>query len=415
MTHSCRINLQEVSLFCEEQREGSMKNITLFSQILQQIDRNIFQKSVYQYQTDKHNKGINSWTHLTAMLFCHLSKSQSIREITNGLLSASGNLNHMGIQGKCPSRSSLSYINEHRDWRMFREFYFLLKEDLQNKGHLGRKKFRKIKRKIYMLDSTVISLCLKVFDWAKYRQEKGAIKLHTLLDYDGCMPSYLFMTEGRQSDIKHAQYMTLPKKSVVVADRGYQDFSMLFNWDKNNIYFVIRLKKSINYKMIKELPVNKNDDDKILKDEMIMLTESGTNNDYPKAIRRVAVYDKTNDKVIELITNNLTWTASTIAELYKQRWMVEIFFKELKQHLKIKSFIGTNENAMWVQIWTALISLLLLRYLKEIAKYNWSLSNLIAFLRMNLFVKILLTEWLNNPFKPPEDLSFNSRQQILFL
>ena len=415
MTHSCRINLQEVSLFCEEQREGSMKNITLFSQILQQIDRNIFQKSVRQYQTDKHNKGINSWTHLVAMLFCHLSKSQSIREITNGLLSASGNLNHMGIQAKCPSRSSLSYINEHRDWRMFREFYFLLKEKLQSNGHLERKKFKKIKRKIYLLDSTVISLCLKVFDWAKYRQEKGAIKLHTLLDYDGCMPSYLFMTEGRQADIKHAQYMLLPKKSVVVADRGYQDFSMLFNWDKNNIYFVIRLKKSINHKMIKELPVNKNDDDKILKDEMIMLTESGTNNDYPKAIRRVAVYDKTNDKVIELITNNLTWTASTIAELYKQRWMVEIFFKELKQHLKIKSFIGTNENAMWIQIWTALISLLLLRYLKEIAKYNWSLSNLIAFLRMNLFVKILLTEWLNNPFKPPEDFSLNSRQQLLFL
>lgn len=415
MTHSCRINLQEVSLFCEEQREGSMKNITLFSQILQQIDRNIFQKSVSQYQTDKHNKGINSWTHLVAMLFCHLSKSQSIREITNGLLSASGNLNHMGIQGKCPSRSSLSYINEHRDWRMFREFYFLLKEKLQSNGHLERKKFKKIKRKIYLLDSTVISLCLKVFDWAKYRQEKGAIKLHTLLDYDGCMPSYLFMTEGRQADIKHAQYMLLPKKSVVVADRGYQDFSMLFNWDKNNIYFVIRLKKSINHKMIKELPVNKNDDDKILKDEMIMLTEPGTNNDYPKAIRRVAVYDNTNDKVIELITNNLTWTASTIAELYKQRWMVEIFFKELKQHLKIKSFIGTNENAMWIQIWTALISLLLLRYLKEIAKYNWSLSNLIAFLRMNLFVKILLIEWLNNPFKPPEDFSFNSRQQLLFL
>jgi hypothetical protein len=115
------------------------------------------------------------------MLFCHLSKAQSIRKITNGLLSASGNLNHLGIQGKCPSRSSLSYINEHRDWRMFREFYFLLKDDIQNKGHLGRKKFKKIKRKIYMLDSTVISLCLKVFDWAKYRQEKGAIKLHTIL------------------------------------------------------------------------------------------------------------------------------------------------------------------------------------------------------------------------------------------
>jgi len=391
-----------------------MKNITLFSQILQQIDRNIFHKAVEQYQTDKHSKGINSWTHLTAMLFCHISKAQSIREINKGLLSASGDLNHLGRQGKSPSRSSLSYINEHRDWRMFREFYFLLKENLQDKGHLEREKFKKIKRKIYMLDSTVISLCLKVFDWAKYRQEKGAIKLHTLLDYDGCMPSYLFMTEGRQADVKHAQYMLLPKKSVVVADRGYQDFSMLYDWDKNDIYFVIRLKKSINHEMIKEFPLKESDNNKILKDELIRLTEEETKEHYPKTIRRVAIYDEKNKKTIELITNNLTWTASTIAELYKQRWMIETFFKELKQHLKIKSFIGTNENAMWIQIWTALITLLLLRYLKEIAKYAWSLSNLIAFLRMNLFVKIILMEWLNNPFKPPEDFSLTNRQESLF-
>lgn len=391
-----------------------MNNITLFSQILQKIDRNLFHQAVSQYQTDKHNKGINSWTHLITMLFCHLSKSQSIREITNGLLSISGNLNHLGIQGKSPSRSSLSYINEHRDWRMFREFYFLLRESLQKNGYLKRKKFKNIKRKIYMLDSTVISLCLKVFDWAKYRQEKGAVKLHTLLDYDGCMPSYLFMTEGRQADVKHAHYMLLPKRSVVVADRGYQDFSMLYDWNNNDIYFVIRLKKSINHEMIKELPLSKTDNDKILTDELIMLTEEDTKKHYPKPIRRVAVYDDKNDKVIELITNNLTWTASTIAELYKQRWMVEIFFKELKQHLKIKSFIGTNENAMWIQIWTALITLLLLRYLKELATYDWSLSNLIAFLRMNLFVKIILIDWLNNPFIPREDNSIKSLQGSLF-
>lgn len=401
-------------MLCKEQREGSMKNITLFSQILQQINRNIFHKAVEKYQPDKHSKGINSWTHLTAMLFCHISKAQSIREITNGLLSAAGNLNHLGIQGKTPSRSSLSYINEHRDWRMFREFYFLLKEDIQHNGYLKRTNFKRIKRKIYMLDSTVISLCLKVFDWAKYRQEKGAIKLHTMLDYDGCMPSYLFMTAGKQSDVKHAQYILLPKRSVIVADRGYQDFSMLNDWDKNDIYFVIRLKKSINHEMTKELQPRDTDNEKILKDELIRLTEDATKAEYPKTIRRVAVYDEKNDNTIELITNNLTWTASTIAELYKQRWMVEIFFKELKQHLKIKSFIGTNQNAMWIQIWTALISLLLLRYLKEIAKYAWSLSNLIAFLRMNLFVKIMLTEWLDNPFKPPEDFSLNNRQEELF-
>jgi hypothetical protein len=222
------------------------------------------------------------------------------------------------------------------------------------------------------------------------------------------------MTEGRQVDVKHAHYMLLPKKSVVVADRGYQDFSMLSDWSKRDIYFVIRLKKSINHEMIKEFPLKENDNKNILKDELIELTEQESKDHYPKAIRRVAVYDETNKKVIELITNNLTWTASTIAELYKQRWMIEIFFKELKQHLKIKSFIGTNENAMWIQIWTALITLLLLRYMKETAKYGWSLSNLIAFLRMNLFVKILLLEWLNNPFKPREDFSLNFRQQELF-
>jgi hypothetical protein len=391
-----------------------MNNITLFSQILQQLDRNLFHKCVIKYQTDKHSKGINSWTHLTTMLFCHLSKAQSLREITNGLLSTCGNLNHLGIQGKCPSRSSLSYINEHRDWQMFREFYFVLFEELHRKGYLRRKKFKEIKRKIYMLDSTVISLCLKVFDWAKYRQEKGAIKLHTLLDYDGCLPSYLFMTEGKQADVRHAHYMTLPKRSVVVADRGYQDFSMFYSWNNDDIYFVIRLKKSINHEMLEELPLGKNDRGNILKDELITLTEEDAKRHYPKPIRRVVLYDAKNDKVIELLTNNLTWTASTIAELYKQRWMVEIFFKELKQHLKIKSFIGTNENAMWIQIWTALISLLLLRYLKDLAKYNWSLSNMIAFLRMNLFVKIVLKDWLDNPFNPREDFSTNVLQENLF-
>jgi hypothetical protein len=297
----------------------------------------------------------------------------------------------------------------------------MLMKELQQRGYLRRKKFKKIKRKIYMLDSTVISLCLKVFDWAKYRQEKGAIKLHTLLDYDGCMPSYLFMSEGRQADVKHARYMLLPKKSVVVADRGYQDFTMLYDWNNNDICFVIRLKKSINHEMIKELPLSENDNNNILKDELISLTEEDTKENYPKPIRRVAVYDKQNDKVIELLTNNLTWTASTIAELYKQRWMIEIFFKELKQHLKIKSFIGTNENAMWIQtylpdrqVWTALITLLLLRYLKELANYEWSLSNMIAFLRMNLFVKIILKDWLDNPFNPREEISDKTLQGSLF-
>ena len=391
-----------------------MVNVTLFSQILNLIDRNLFTKTVEKYKTDKHSKGINSWTHLVSMLFCHLSKAQSIREITNGLMSITGNLNHLGIQGKTPKKSSLSYINSSRDWQMFREFYFKLLEHLQNQGYFGRKKFRKIKRKIYLLDSTIISVCLKVFDWAKYRQEKGAIKLHTMLDYDGCLPKYIYMSEGKQSDVKHAQYMLMPRKSVIVADRGYQDFDMFYQWNKDEIYFVVRLKDQIKYEQIKELALPEGKDEHIIKDETIRLTGDDTEELYPDKLRRVVIYIRKGDRKIELITNNFSWTASTIAELYKQRWMIEIFFKELKQHLKIKSFIGTSENAMWIQIWTAMISLMMLRYLKEIAKYGWSLSNLIAFLRMNLFVKIELIGWLNNPFKPPEDFSMESRQINLF-
>ena len=389
-------------------------NITLFSQILQQVNRKYFKESVKLYKTDKHTKGINSWTHLVSMLFLHLAKANSIREVTNGLKSITGNLNHLGIDHKTPSKSSLSYINCHRDWRVFRDFYFTLKNDLQNRGFLKRKMFNEIDKKIYLLDSTIISLCIKVFDWATYRKQKGAVKLHTLLDYDGLMPSYLFMTKGSQADVKHAQYMNMPPHSVIVADRAYEDFKMLSSWNKEDIDFVLRLKKSINYRSILERELPEENQQNILIDEEIELKEENTRNKYPKKLRRVAVFDQVNNQTIELITNNFIWTASTIAELYKQRWQIEIFFKELKSHLKIKSFIGTNENAMFIQIWTALISLLLLKHLRNIAKHPWALSNLIAFLRMNLFVKISLNQWLDEPFHPPDYYVTKAEQLNLF-
>lgn len=391
-----------------------MVNVTLFSQILQHIDRNIFTRVVEKYSTDKHNKGINSWTHLITMLFCQFAKCQSLRETTNGLLSILGNLNHLGIQRKSPSKSSLSYINATRDWQMFREFFLLQYEDFQKRGYFARKKFKGIKKKIFMLDSTIINVCIKIFDWAKYTKEKGAIKLHTLLDYDGCMPKYVHMTEGKKADVKHANYMLLPEGSVIVADRGYIDFKMLYGWKTEKITFVIKLKDSIKYDQVEEFSLPEQRDQHILKDEKIKLTGVDTKELYPEYLRRVVVYSETEKADVQIITNNFYWTASTIAELYKQRWQIETFFKELKQHLKIKSFLGTTENAMWIQIWTALITLLLLKYLKEISKYGWSLSNLIAFLRMNLFVKIPLTEWLDHPFRPPEDFSMKNRQECLF-
>jgi hypothetical protein len=391
-----------------------MTNVTLFSQILQEINRQKFNKLVEKYSTDKHNKGINSWTHLVTMLFSQFAKCNSLRETTNGLLSISGNVNHLGIQKKTPSKSSLSYINSTRNWQIFRALFYGLYEDFQSRGYFKRKKFKLIKKKIFMLDSTIISLCLKVFDWAKYRKEKGAIKLHTLLDYDGCMPKYLHMTAGRQADVKHADYMLMPRGSVIVADRAYIDFKMLNRWNKEEIIFVTKLKSSLKYEQLEEYSLPGERDQHIIKDEKIKLTGEDTKNFYPEALRRVVVFSETSEDTIEIITNNFSWTASTVAELYKQRWSIEIFFKELKQHLKIKSFLGTTENAMWIQIWTALIALLLMKYLKEKAKYAWSLSNLIAFLRMNLFVKNVLADWLNNPFHPPDDLSTDKRQLELF-
>ena len=373
-------------------------NLTLFSQLLQEVSRKEFRKSVNLYQTDKHSKGINSWTHLVTMLFLHLAKANSIREVTNGLKSITGNLNHLGIEHKTPSKSSLSYINGHRDWHMFREFYFSLKNELQGRGYLKRKMFNEIDKKIYLLDSTVISLCIKIFDWAKYRKQKGAVKLHTLLDYDGLMPSYLFMTKGSQSDVKHAQYMTMPKGSVIVADKAYEDFKMLYSWDKDDIDFVLLLKKSINYNSIVERELPTDNEQNILIDEEIELTEEKTYNNYPKKLRRITLFDEKNNRTLEFITNNFIWTATTIAELYKQRWQIEIFFKELKSHLKIKSFIGTNENAMFIQIWTALIAILLIKYMKLRSQVNWSLSNLIAMLRFNLFTYRDLWKWLQNPY-----------------
>jgi hypothetical protein len=392
-----------------------MVNVTLFSQILQYIPRGKFSSVVQKYQTDKHSKGINSWTHLVTMLFFHFAKTNSVRDTSNGLRSITGNANHLGIQKMVPSRSSISYINEHRNWQMFRELYLQLKEDFQRDGlYLQRKKFKEISRKIYMLDSTVITLCLKVFDWATYRNQKGAIKLHTLLDYDGCLPTYVCMTKGSQSDVKHSQYMILPAHSVVVMDRGYQSFRMYWQWAERDIYFVTRLKETINYISLEERELPIGSAENIMKDEIIELKEEDTKKDYPDKLRRVAVYVKEQNRIIIILTNNFSWTAETVAELYKQRWSIEIFFKELKQHLKIKSFIGTNENAMWIQIWTAMITMLLLRYMREIAKYSWNLSNLVGFIRINLFVKMDLLLWLNKPFWP-QNHEPNMQEQLQFL
>lgn len=379
-----------------------MINVTLFSQVLQIIPRDILKKITNQHGSDKHSKGIDTWNHLVSMLFCHFGKVNSLRDISNGMKVAGGNLNHLGV-GRAACKSSLSYINSKRDWKVFQDFYYVLLDHLTGLHKFQRKPGIKLKRKIFLLDSTTIPLCLKVFDWAKFRTKKGAVKVHTLLDYDGCLPSYLYVSDGRMHDVKAAREIPLPSGSVVVMDKAYVDFKWLNVLDSTGVFFVTRAKANMKYRVVSSHKVTPADKEWLLEVKDIALTGLNSKGHYPDLLRLVRIWDEENDMELTFLTNNLSWTASTVADLYKARWDIEIFFKQIKQHLKIKSFIGTTQNAVMIQIWTAMITMLLLTYLKAKAKFAWHLSGMITFLRLNLFVKMNLWNWLNKPFdKPPE-------------
>lgn len=390
-----------------------MTNYTLFSQIIGLLDRKSFKKLVSDKQTDKYNKGFNSWNHLVSMLFCHFAKSTSVRDISNGLRSATGNLNHIGVS-KAPSKSTIGYQNQRRDYSLFQDFYFQLAKQLGQQTKNKRTKL-KIKAPVYLLDSTTIPLCLSLFDWAKFRTSKGAIKLHTLLDYDSKLPVYVNITDGKVGDNKGAKSIPLQAGSVIVADRYYNDFPMLNIWDSRGVSFVIRHKDNLKYKVLKERELPKKHAQHIMVDQEIELANTQSNKKYPKILRRVAVWDEKNQQVIELITNNLKWSGQTIGQLYKERWQIEIFFRDIKQLLHIKTFIGTSENAVRIQLWTALITILLLRFMKIKAEYNWHLSNLVAFIRLNCFVKIELYRWLNQPYKQKPNPPPKYKQGVLNL
>lgn len=376
-----------------------MNNISFFKQILNIIPHEIIQKAVKTHQSDSYSKGLTTYVQMLSMIFCQLSKSNSLREIEYGMQSTLGDWNHLGIKSIIPKRTNLSYNNQKRDHVVFRDIYLGLLKYYQQTGELTRKKFNEINKKIYILDSSMICLSLKLFDWATYQVTKGAIKLHTMLDYDGCMPSYLFIRPGVYSDISFARNLILPKNTLIMMDRGYQDFDLFYQWHCQGVTFVTRLKGGILHEQVRELPLDQNDNENILVDEIIKLTGKDSSTNYPEELRRLVIYDEKNKDLVEVLTNNFSWTAQTISELYRARWNIETFFRYIKQNLKIKSFLGRSENAVFTQIWTALITFLLLTILKNRSKYKWHLSNLIHFIRLNLFNKFDLYEWLDNPIR----------------
>jgi hypothetical protein len=366
---------------------------SIFSQLLQLFPRTKFQEAVKKTKAERHARGFTCWGQFVSMLFCQLGRAHSLREITGGLKTCEGKLKHLGITA--PSHSTLAYANQHRPWELYQTIFLQLLGHCQSQV-TGKKKFR-FKNKLVSLDSSIIDLSVTLFDWAKFRRTKGAVKLHLLLDHDGYLPSFAVITEGKVADVKAARQFTFAPGTILVDDRGYNDYDLFGRWTAQGVFFVTRLKTNALYEVVGERPAPQNRN--ILKDELIELRGTNAQEKCPYPLRLITFYDPESDKVFLFITNHMNLGASTIAAIYKDRWQIEIFFKALKQNLKIKTFVGTSANAVKIQIWTALIAILILRFLQLRSVFRWSLSNLVALLRMNLFTHRNLWAWLDQPFE----------------
>ena len=368
---------------------------SIFGQLLHVFPKSEFYSAVKETQSEKGAKGFTCWSQFVAMLFCQLGQARSLREITGGLSSCLGKLKHLGIDS-APSRSTLAYANEKRPWQLYEKvFYQLL---YKCRAIAPKKKFR-FKNRLFSLDASVIDLCASLFDWATFRRTKGAVKLHLLLDHDGYLPVFAHITEGSVHEVTIAQGLSFPRGSIVVCDRAYTDYALFARWTNEGVFFVTREKGNADYEVVgmREVPGHRN----ILRDETIVFRGRHSNRRYPFALRRIEVWNEEKEERIVLLTNHFFFGPTTIAAAYKDRWQIEIFFKTITQNLKIKTFVGTSPNALKTQIWTALIAILLLKYLKFRSSFGWSLSNLVAMLRYNLFTYRDLWAWIDSPYEVP--------------
>jgi hypothetical protein len=372
---------------------------SIFSQLLKLFPRTEFEGFVKEHKAERHARGFTCWGQFVAMLFCQLARAHSLREICQGLAACEGKLKHLGLSDS-PKRTTLAYANGHRPWEVYRDqFYALLGrcEQAVRPGH----KFR-FRNKLVSLDSTTIGLCVSMYDWAHFQRAKGAVKLHLMLDHDGYLPKFAVITTGKSHDITVARTLQFEAGTIVVFDKGYVDYAWWKQLDGQGVYWVSRLRADAQkYRMEKEREIPRSHRDRILRDQEITLEgwrQLGTEG---LRVRRIEVWIEEKQEIFVFVTNHMRLAASTIDRIYRERWQIETFFKSLKQLLKIKTFVGTSEKAVLTQIWTALVAMLLLRWLKLKSCYGWSLSNLLALLRQQLFVYRELYAWLDNPFSPP--------------
>jgi hypothetical protein len=371
---------------------------SIFSQMLRLIPRAVFQQAVQEHKAERHARGFTCWGQLVAMLFCHLGQARSLREICNGLAASEGKLKHLGVPN-APCRSTLAYANEHRPWELYETVFHQLLGQCENEAR-GKKKFR-FKNKLVSVDSTGIDLCAEIYDWAHYKRTKGAVKLHRVLDNEGYLPCFAVITDGKSHDVTVGRTLRFDKGTIVAMDKGYVDYRWWKQMTEDGVYFVTRFKQDLKYEVISDRDVPKNS--KVRRDIDIRITPQ--RQDFALNLRLVTVWDEDKQEELTFPTNQLKFGATTIARIYKERWQIELFFKSLKQLLRVKTFVGTSANALKTQLWTALIAMLLLKYLHLKSTFNWSFSNLVALIRQQLFVYRDLNPWLNDPYQAPPTLA----------
>jgi hypothetical protein len=379
---------------------------TIFHQMLKLIPRHHFGKLETEHGTGRKARSFTRWSQLVHLLSMQLTARVSLRDGVSSLKARIKGLYHLGV--KPVARSTFADANHQRPASFFEALFGLMYRRCQPLA--PKHKFR-FKNKLFSLDATVVSLCLTLFPWAAFRRTKGGIKLHTLLDHDGYLPAFVAVSPAREPDIKKARSLSLPKGSIVVEDLGYTDYAWYAQLTAQKIFFVTRQKRNARYEVLERRKVNTHQG--LLSDHTIRLTGAKAQ-ECPGPLRRIAYRDTATGRRYVFLTNHFQLAAKTIADIYKERWQIEIFFRFIKQNLKIKAFIGNSENAVLTQIYTALIVYLLLCYLKFMCNLSITLQNCIRILQLNLFRTCTVHEL----FEPPEmiaDNMFNSKQLTLAL
>ena len=379
---------------------------TVFAQIMNYIPRHSFRKNVNKYKGNYKVKSFSCWEQFLVMSFSQLTYRESLRDIESCLRAMNKKLYHMGISSKI-SRSTLAKANKNRDWRIYHEFAMVLikrAKDLYKNENL----FEELDETVYALDSSTIDLCLTLFPWAKYKKTKSAIKLHTLLDLQNNIPSFIYITDGSVHDVNILDLLVTEVGAYYVIDKGYIDFQRLYNLNQGNAYFVTRAKTNMKFRRLYSNKVDKTDG--ILCDQIIVLTTPKTQGRYPDKLRRVKYFNSEINKKFVFITNNFSLPSITIANLYKQRWQIELFFKWIKQHLRIKSFYGTSPNAVKTQIWIAVSTFVLLTIIKKQLKIEQSLYTFLKVISISIFEKTPIKQlfgdsyYINNKNCDPNQL-----------